>query len=87
MAATASKVAVLPVAVAPPTCSRFHPDCAAWCCSSAHVLQAPIRLRPQHSSPNDFFFVCGVAARKQEIIKVTEQLIEAINSGDFEAYT
>uniref|UniRef100_W5N6B1 calcium/calmodulin-dependent protein kinase n=1 Tax=Lepisosteus oculatus TaxID=7918 RepID=W5N6B1_LEPOC len=26
-------------------------------------------------------------ARKQEIIKVTEQLIEAINSGDFEAYT
>ncbi|KAJ0055724.1 hypothetical protein NL108_011299, partial [Boleophthalmus pectinirostris] len=28
-----------------------------------------------------------VRARKQEIIKVTEQLIEAINSGDFEAYT
>ncbi|XP_066576980.1 calcium/calmodulin-dependent protein kinase type II delta 1 chain isoform X18 [Amia ocellicauda] len=28
-----------------------------------------------------------VKARKQEIIKVTEQLIEAINSGDFEAYT
>ncbi|NWW64668.1 KCC2D kinase, partial [Ifrita kowaldi] len=26
-------------------------------------------------------------ARKQEIIKVTEQLIEAINNGDFEAYT
>lgn len=26
------------------------------------------------------------AARKQEIIKVTEQLIEAVNSGDFEAY-
>uniref|UniRef100_A0A3B4ZJC5 Calcium/calmodulin-dependent protein kinase II association-domain domain-containing protein n=1 Tax=Stegastes partitus TaxID=144197 RepID=A0A3B4ZJC5_9TELE len=25
--------------------------------------------------------------RKQEIIKVTEQLIEAINNGDFEAYT
>ncbi|XP_027689677.1 calcium/calmodulin-dependent protein kinase type II subunit delta isoform X37 [Chelonia mydas] len=28
-----------------------------------------------------------VKARKQEIIKVTEQLIEAINNGDFEAYT
>ncbi|KAK2098447.1 Calcium/calmodulin-dependent protein kinase type II subunit gamma [Saguinus oedipus] len=28
---------------------------------------------------------CGV--RKQEIIKITEQLIEAINNGDFEAYT
>ncbi|XP_026165731.1 calcium/calmodulin-dependent protein kinase type II delta chain-like isoform X11 [Mastacembelus armatus] len=26
-------------------------------------------------------------ARKQEIIKITEQLIEAINHGDFEAYT
>ncbi|GCB72190.1 hypothetical protein scyTo_0006197, partial [Scyliorhinus torazame] len=28
-----------------------------------------------------------VKARKQEIIKVTEQLIEAINNGEFEAYT
>uniref|UniRef100_A0A8C7NS23 calcium/calmodulin-dependent protein kinase n=1 Tax=Oncorhynchus mykiss TaxID=8022 RepID=A0A8C7NS23_ONCMY len=27
------------------------------------------------------------STRKQEIIKVTEQLIEAINNGDFEAYT
>lgn len=26
-------------------------------------------------------------ARKQEIIKITEQLIEAINNGDFDAYT
>ncbi len=25
-------------------------------------------------------------ARKQEIIKITEQLIEALNNGDFEAY-
>uniref|UniRef100_A0A8C6WJG2 calcium/calmodulin-dependent protein kinase n=1 Tax=Neogobius melanostomus TaxID=47308 RepID=A0A8C6WJG2_9GOBI len=31
--------------------------------------------------------VCLFSARKQEIIKVTEQLIEAINNGDFEAYT
>uniref|UniRef100_A0A4W6E0G0 calcium/calmodulin-dependent protein kinase n=1 Tax=Lates calcarifer TaxID=8187 RepID=A0A4W6E0G0_LATCA len=28
-----------------------------------------------------------ICPRKQEIIKVTEQLIEAINNGDFEAYT
>uniref|UniRef100_A0A4W3H6Z0 calcium/calmodulin-dependent protein kinase n=1 Tax=Callorhinchus milii TaxID=7868 RepID=A0A4W3H6Z0_CALMI len=28
-----------------------------------------------------------VKARKQDIIKITEQLIEAINNGDFEAYT
>lgn len=27
------------------------------------------------------------AVRKQEIIKVTEQLIEAISNGDFESYT
>uniref|UniRef100_A0A8C4HNN0 calcium/calmodulin-dependent protein kinase n=1 Tax=Dicentrarchus labrax TaxID=13489 RepID=A0A8C4HNN0_DICLA len=33
-----------------------------------------------------FLFVCD-SARKQEIIKVTEQLIEAINNGDLEAYT
>ncbi|XP_065160791.1 calcium/calmodulin-dependent protein kinase type II alpha chain isoform X2 [Atheta coriaria] len=31
--------------------------------------------------------VQGVQARRQEIIKMTEQLIEAINTGDFEAYT
>uniref|UniRef100_A0AAV2JPE3 calcium/calmodulin-dependent protein kinase n=1 Tax=Knipowitschia caucasica TaxID=637954 RepID=A0AAV2JPE3_KNICA len=31
--------------------------------------------------------VVHVSSRKQEIIKMTEQLIEAINNGDFEAYT
>ncbi|XP_046709828.1 calcium/calmodulin-dependent protein kinase (CaM kinase) II gamma 1 isoform X15 [Silurus meridionalis] len=30
---------------------------------------------------------CPPATRKQEIIKITEQLIEAVNNGDFEAYT
>lgn len=29
---------------------------------------------------------CPPAARKQDIIKITEQLIEAVNNGDFEAY-
>jgi calcium/calmodulin-dependent protein kinase (CaM kinase) II len=29
----------------------------------------------------------GVRLRRQEIIKVTEQLIETINSGDFTGYT
>lgn len=33
------------------------------------------------------FFQLPNAARRQEIIKMTEQLIEAINNGDFEAYT
>uniref|UniRef100_A0A4W4EYA7 calcium/calmodulin-dependent protein kinase n=1 Tax=Electrophorus electricus TaxID=8005 RepID=A0A4W4EYA7_ELEEL len=32
-----------------------------------------------------FMFLCK--SRKQEIIKVTEQLIESINNGDFEAYS
>uniref|UniRef100_A0A4W4EL68 calcium/calmodulin-dependent protein kinase n=1 Tax=Electrophorus electricus TaxID=8005 RepID=A0A4W4EL68_ELEEL len=31
--------------------------------------------------------LCCSLARKQEIIKITEQLIEAVNNGDFEAYT
>lgn len=37
--------------------------------------------------PSIYAFVPVSAARKQEIIKITEQLIEAINNGDFEAYT
>uniref|UniRef100_A0A8C1LEU1 calcium/calmodulin-dependent protein kinase n=1 Tax=Cyprinus carpio TaxID=7962 RepID=A0A8C1LEU1_CYPCA len=32
-------------------------------------------------------FCMSFYSRKQEIIKITEQLIEAINNGDFEAYT
>ncbi|CAO2640522.1 Calcium/calmodulin-dependent protein kinase type II subunit beta, partial [Lemmus lemmus] len=40
-------------------------------------------LPPPLSSP---FPWAGAAARKQEIIKTTEQLIEAVNNGDFEAY-
>ncbi|TSK14800.1 Calcium/calmodulin-dependent protein kinase type II subunit gamma [Bagarius yarrelli] len=31
--------------------------------------------------------VATAQSRKQEIIKITEQLIEAVNNGDFEAYT
>jgi Calcium/calmodulin dependent protein kinase II association domain len=34
-----------------------------------------------------FSFLLSMAARRQEIIKMTEQLIEAINNGDFDAYT
>nr|XP_032634166.1 calcium/calmodulin-dependent protein kinase type II subunit gamma isoform X10 [Chelonoidis abingdonii] len=33
------------------------------------------------------FVLNSAALRKQEIIKITEQLIEAINNGDFDAYT
>lgn len=42
---------------------------------------APPGARPLLTPP-----VLRPAARKQEIIKITEQLIEAVNNGDFEAY-
>ncbi|ROI15973.1 Calcium/calmodulin-dependent protein kinase type II delta 2 chain [Anabarilius grahami] len=41
--------------------------------------------RPQNSEPKQAPN-SSVQTRKQEIIKVTEQLIESINNGDFEAY-
>uniref|UniRef100_A0A8C6YQN2 calcium/calmodulin-dependent protein kinase n=1 Tax=Nothoprocta perdicaria TaxID=30464 RepID=A0A8C6YQN2_NOTPE len=57
------------------------------------VLQIACRNHPlspifpfkSHAPLNCSFFLSTV--RKQEIIKITEQLIEAINNGDFEAYT
>ncbi|XP_015237187.1 PREDICTED: calcium/calmodulin-dependent protein kinase type II subunit gamma isoform X18 [Cyprinodon variegatus] len=52
-------------------------DSSALSQSSAAEEMPPLLPSPQ-SSP---------ASRKQEIIKITEQLIEAINNGDFEAYT
>ncbi|XP_074723287.1 calcium/calmodulin-dependent protein kinase type II subunit delta isoform X22 [Strix uralensis] len=45
--------------------------------SEIHSLESEL----SHFTPS------SVLSRKQEIIKVTEQLIEAINNGDFEAYT
>uniref|UniRef100_A0A8B9H6R9 calcium/calmodulin-dependent protein kinase n=1 Tax=Astyanax mexicanus TaxID=7994 RepID=A0A8B9H6R9_ASTMX len=41
---------------------------------------------PHLSSPLPFLYLFFLSSRKQEIIKITEQLIEAINNGDFEAY-
>ncbi|XP_058801237.1 calcium/calmodulin-dependent protein kinase type II alpha chain isoform X4 [Phymastichus coffea] len=55
--------------------------------------------RRQSSASTDIRIVCPIktcsqlstnsqcSARRQEIIKMTEQLIESINTGDFEAYT
>ncbi|TNN68441.1 Calcium/calmodulin-dependent protein kinase type II subunit gamma [Liparis tanakae] len=45
---------------------------------SSATEEMPPLLPSSQSSP---------ATRKQEIIKITEQLIEAINNGDFDAYT
>ncbi|XP_028423488.1 calcium/calmodulin-dependent protein kinase type II subunit gamma isoform X7 [Perca flavescens] len=52
-------------------------DSSALSQSSATEEMPPLLPSPQ-SSP---------ATRKQEIIKITEQLIEAINNGDLDAYT
>ncbi|XP_074855876.1 calcium/calmodulin-dependent protein kinase type II subunit gamma isoform X4 [Carettochelys insculpta] len=43
--------------------------------------------KTQTESMHSQLSLCFSAMRKQEIIKITEQLIEAINNGDFEAYT
>ncbi|XP_046709816.1 calcium/calmodulin-dependent protein kinase (CaM kinase) II gamma 1 isoform X4 [Silurus meridionalis] len=40
-----------------------------------------------HASAQGGRSVTAAQSRKQEIIKITEQLIEAVNNGDFEAYT
>uniref|UniRef100_A0A8B9C5L0 calcium/calmodulin-dependent protein kinase n=1 Tax=Anser brachyrhynchus TaxID=132585 RepID=A0A8B9C5L0_9AVES len=45
----------------------------------------PVFLSKSYVQLNCSFLLFAV--RKQEIIKITEQLIEAINNGDFEAYT
>ncbi|XP_078285297.1 calcium/calmodulin-dependent protein kinase type II subunit beta isoform X38 [Rhinoraja longicauda] len=51
------------------------------------VIHNPVDGRKESSdSSNTTIEDEDVKARKQEIIKLTEQLIEAINNGDFEAY-
>uniref|UniRef100_A0A3Q3FC61 calcium/calmodulin-dependent protein kinase n=1 Tax=Labrus bergylta TaxID=56723 RepID=A0A3Q3FC61_9LABR len=52
--------------------------------------KANVVTSPKEPVPTPSLVHClpaSLASRKQEIIKVTEQLIEAINNGDFEAYT
>uniref|UniRef100_A0A4W6FBA3 calcium/calmodulin-dependent protein kinase n=1 Tax=Lates calcarifer TaxID=8187 RepID=A0A4W6FBA3_LATCA len=58
------------------------------------VTHKHMHAHPRHANPYNVGFCVSLgsyphndAARKQEIIKMTEQLIEAINNGDFEAYT
>ncbi|XP_048702737.1 calcium/calmodulin-dependent protein kinase type II subunit delta isoform X15 [Caretta caretta] len=51
------------------------------------VIHNPDGNKESTESSNTTIEDEDVKARKQEIIKVTEQLIEAINNGDFEAYT
>ncbi|XP_034727393.1 calcium/calmodulin-dependent protein kinase (CaM kinase) II beta 1 isoform X39 [Etheostoma cragini] len=51
------------------------------------VIHNPVdRTKESSDSSNTTVEDEDVKVRKQEIIKITEQLIEAINNGDFEAY-
>ncbi|XP_078141496.1 calcium/calmodulin-dependent protein kinase type II subunit beta-like [Centroberyx gerrardi] len=60
-------------APAPAPCARPAPP-------PAHTTSPP----PPRSPPSPS--LSSSQTRKQEIIKITEQLIEAVNNGDFEAY-
>ncbi|KAI5624418.1 calcium/calmodulin-dependent protein kinase type II subunit beta isoform X41, partial [Silurus asotus] len=44
------------------------------------------RSSRSRTGPFQVLLPCVSSTRKQEIIKITEQLIEAVNNGDFEAY-
>uniref|UniRef100_A0A8D2PGY0 calcium/calmodulin-dependent protein kinase n=1 Tax=Zosterops lateralis melanops TaxID=1220523 RepID=A0A8D2PGY0_ZOSLA len=50
------------------------------------LVGAPYTAPPRSPIPSDPSHHDVPLARKQEIIKITEQLIEAVNNGDFEAY-
>uniref|UniRef100_A0A8C4SGX6 calcium/calmodulin-dependent protein kinase n=1 Tax=Erpetoichthys calabaricus TaxID=27687 RepID=A0A8C4SGX6_ERPCA len=52
------------------------------CCSIKSCLLSQLN----NENKGVITFLC-VTGRKQDIIKITEQLIEAVNNGDFEAYT
>uniref|UniRef100_A0A671Y300 calcium/calmodulin-dependent protein kinase n=1 Tax=Sparus aurata TaxID=8175 RepID=A0A671Y300_SPAAU len=77
---------------------HFCPACLSTCLSTLPLQinnKANVVTSPKEPVPTPSLVHCLPAllpaclhvSRKQEIIKVTEQLIEAINNGDFEAYT
>uniref|UniRef100_A0A672HNC7 calcium/calmodulin-dependent protein kinase n=1 Tax=Salarias fasciatus TaxID=181472 RepID=A0A672HNC7_SALFA len=68
---------------------------SSWQESQSTVVHNPpdgVKVRSVFSdvrrrAPSGFTPLTPPLCRKQEIIKITEQLIEAINNGDFDAYT
>uniref|UniRef100_A0A4W6DYG8 calcium/calmodulin-dependent protein kinase n=1 Tax=Lates calcarifer TaxID=8187 RepID=A0A4W6DYG8_LATCA len=67
-------------------CTRWGDPCV--CSKKNHCSVAEPQTTVIHNpADGNKVYSCSDATRKQEIIKVTEQLIEAINNGDFEAYT
>uniref|UniRef100_A0A7N8XTF6 calcium/calmodulin-dependent protein kinase n=1 Tax=Mastacembelus armatus TaxID=205130 RepID=A0A7N8XTF6_9TELE len=63
------------------------PTCYNWTVSGKHEEWYFHNEPPNFGFLTIFNLLFLFPARKQEIIKITEQLIEAINHGDFEAYT
>uniref|UniRef100_A0A8C7NBQ9 calcium/calmodulin-dependent protein kinase n=1 Tax=Oncorhynchus kisutch TaxID=8019 RepID=A0A8C7NBQ9_ONCKI len=59
--------------------------CPQSVCSSVSVC-LPVCLPACLSVSISLYLSLSARLRKQEIIKITEQLIEAVNNGDFEAY-
>uniref|UniRef100_A0AAZ3QPB1 calcium/calmodulin-dependent protein kinase n=2 Tax=Oncorhynchus TaxID=8016 RepID=A0AAZ3QPB1_ONCTS len=64
-----------------PSISPIRRSCL-WESCSAKFVAKPFYC----SQPMFTLLLVPPAVRKQEIIKITEQLIEAVNNGDFEAY-
>ena len=53
---------------------------------SFYLFRVSLHFPGLVSSRAAFAFVDPIAARKQEILKLTEQLLEAISAGDYETY-
>uniref|UniRef100_A0A674P781 calcium/calmodulin-dependent protein kinase n=1 Tax=Takifugu rubripes TaxID=31033 RepID=A0A674P781_TAKRU len=58
-----------------------------WKCSYATSCVLFLNVVSLFNGSTSYVLGYFFTARKQEIIKMTEQLIEAINNGDFDAYT
>ncbi|XP_042288499.1 calcium/calmodulin-dependent protein kinase type II subunit gamma isoform X2 [Thunnus albacares] len=87
---TAEEQTETPSPCCPPPTSGPVQDAA--CSPSVPVAQTSPALSPCPEPESALSAPAGSSCnlqqtRKQEIIKMTEQLIEAINNGDFEAYT
>ncbi|XP_058242172.1 calcium/calmodulin-dependent protein kinase type II subunit alpha isoform X9 [Hemibagrus wyckioides] len=72
-----------PPLIPPPTSAQNNAKHSAWSSRGQSSCPAvPAQTLMAAAGGNS-----SLRSRKQEIIKITEQLIEAINNGDFEAYT
>ncbi|XP_037035375.1 calcium/calmodulin-dependent protein kinase type II alpha chain isoform X3 [Bradysia coprophila] len=80
-----------PLANPPPLASSSNSTSMTSSTGSVIVSQAysvpEKKSKPSCDSDLDTSLITEAQARRQEIIKMTEQLIEAINNGDFDAYT